>query len=136
VNIDIEIAGTPIPQGSKTPWGSEANKHTKPWRETVARAAAERMNGRGLFDGPVDVEITFIFARPKHHYGTGRNQGVLKPNAPKYMSGMPDLDKLCRAIGDALQGSMVRNDSQVVRLSAVKIYGERGCCYLRIRELV
>jgi crossover junction endodeoxyribonuclease RusA len=38
--------------------------------------------------------------------------------------GSPDIDKVCRAVLDALTGILYRDDAQVVALSAVKTYAD------------
>ena len=49
------------------------------------------------------LDLLFRFPRPRSHFGTGRNAGQLKPSAPFYVRTRPDLDKLARAVGDALR---------------------------------
>jgi Holliday junction resolvase RusA-like endonuclease len=36
----------------------------------------------------------------------------------------PDLDKLIRAVGDSLTGTVITDDSRIVRISARKLYAE------------
>ncbi|HSV08551.1 MAG TPA: RusA family crossover junction endodeoxyribonuclease [Candidatus Binatus sp.] len=133
--VEILIDGTPAPQGSKTPWGSEANANTKPWRGTVAAAGAHVMGERGLLAGALSLEVAFVFPRPKSHYGTGKRSTLLKPSAPTFMPSPPDVDKLVRAIADALQGVVYRNDSQLAVVYARKFYGPRAYCQLVVSEL-
>jgi Holliday junction resolvase RusA-like endonuclease len=83
----------------------------------------------------VVVELAFYFARPKAHYGRGRNAKQLLPSAPKDMATMPDVDKLCRCALDALTGVVIVDDSQVVELSASKLYGEPERLEVGVREL-
>ena len=53
--------------------------------------------------------------RPKSHFGTGRNAGKLKPSAPKYPAVKPDVDKLSRAVHDALTiANVIDDDSRIV----------------------
>lgn len=126
--VTFTVHGVPAPQGSKTRtrWGGmrEANKSTQPWREAVAWKATQAMLGKELLAGPLALEATFYFPRPKTHYGTGRNEGVLKDGAPLYCSTTPDTDKLLRAIGDAMKGIVYRDDAQIARSLAWKLYGE------------
>jgi Holliday junction resolvase RusA-like endonuclease len=133
--VILVIPGIPVPQGSKNPWGGEANKNTKPWRATVAAAAVDGMNGSPLLTGPVAVEAVFCFPRPKSHYRTGRRATELRESAPTYHSGPPDLDKLQRAIGDALEGSVLRNDGQIAKWTTRKLYAEPARCELHIHSL-
>jgi hypothetical protein len=49
----------------------------------------------------------------------------VKDSAPRWKSSAPDLDKLCRAIGDVLeQSAILRNDALIVRWTATKEYGD------------
>jgi Holliday junction resolvase RusA-like endonuclease len=68
-------------------------------------------------DDPCEVAITFHHPRPAAHYGTGRNAGTLKPSAPTWKGTAPDIDKLTRAVLDALTASrVIRDDARVARL--------------------
>lgn len=115
------VPGVPVPQGSKMPWGGEANPHVKSWRASVAAVATDAMPG-GPIDGPVNVIADFYFPRPKAHYGSGRNAARLKPTAPRWHTSTPDLDKLQRALGDAMKGTVLRDDSQVASWHVRKLY--------------
>lgn len=118
--------GVPAPQGSKTHVGGgrliESSRQVGPWRDTVRRAAIEAMAGRPPIEGPVYLVQVFALPRPKSHYGTGRNARRVKRGAPALPSTRPDLDKLVRAVGDALTGVCYRDDAQVVNLCAAKYY--------------
>ena len=132
-SLEFTVIGIPAPQGSKSPWGTEANPNTRPWRATVAanaaQAAVEASNGDfgpvGL-QGAVFLHVSFYFPRPKGHYRTGKRAGELKDNAPEHYAKKPDLDKLLRAIGDALTGTVLRDDAQIVYLAASKRYAAPG----------
>jgi Holliday junction resolvase RusA-like endonuclease len=124
--VEFSVAGVPAPQGSKTrtKWGvREDNPATKPWRTAVAWEATAAMQGRTPLAGPLELAATFYFPRPKNHYGTGKNSGRLKDNAPVWCGTKPDADKLLRAIGDAITGIVCRDDSQIVQITAWKLYG-------------
>lgn len=127
----LEVRGLPAPQGSKRHVGRgimiESSKYVKPWRQDV-RAAAEQwiLTRPGLYpmDGPLSVDMVFSMPRPKGHYGTGRNAGVLKGSAPSYPQGMPDLSKLVRSTEDALTSAgLWKDDSRVVEYGRLaKVY--------------
>lgn len=129
MTVTFTVIGVPAPQGSKNQFGAEANPRTKPWRAAVAAEAAVAGSGyltqRGgaLLSESVKVHARFYFPRPKSHYRTGKNAHELKPNAPLYCSTVPDLDKLQRAIGDALKGVLLRDDSLIVHWDSSKFYG-------------
>ncbi len=131
----FRVPGRPVPQGSKRVVRTKGGKTVMLeqggdrlylWRASVRLAAAD------LFDAPVEayvpvqVRLDFYFARPRDHYGTGRNAGVVKPGAPAFpiggMSG--DVDKLTRACLDAMTGCVYADDSQVIALVATKNYAD------------
>jgi Holliday junction resolvase RusA-like endonuclease len=109
----------------------DANRKSEPWKETVAQEAAAQYRGPAL-DGPLSVEMIFFQARPKGHYGTGRNAGIVKDSAPAYPVGRPDVLKLARAIEDALTGVVYRDDARIVDERIAKRYGDRERVEIRI----
>jgi len=136
VGIEFRVWGVPAPQGSKNQFGGEANPRTKPWRENISVDAANAMMGRELFTGPVMAYVQFRFPRPASHYGSGKNKNKLKASAPVYRDGTPDLDKLLRAVGDAITGFVVRDDRQVVCWVATKVWGGTPGATIRVEPLL
>ena len=114
--ISFFVPGIPAPQGSKTYLGHgrmvESSKRVKPWRADIRAAALQMV--RQPVAGPIRLDLHFVMPRPKSHYGTGRNADKLKPSAPASHVQKPDLDKLVRAVGDALTGVAYVDDSQIV----------------------
>jgi Holliday junction resolvase RusA-like endonuclease len=128
----FSVQGLPISQGSKRPLRNkysgriqmvESSEKLKPWRELVALTASQAMSGPP-FKGPVSIVIRFRFPRPRSHYGTGRNHGTVKASAPFVPIGKPDLDKLQRAVFDALTHVIWLDDAQVVDVVASKVYDD------------
>jgi len=129
------VRGEPAAQGSKTPWGTEANPNLKPWREAVIWEARAAAAGAKL-EGPVLLRLQFVYRRPKAHYRAGRYAGEVKASAPLWKSSTPDLDKLCRAVGDALtQSGVLRDDALVAILEAAKLYGEEPGLTVELRPV-
>ena len=126
----IEVSGEPAPQGSKRYVGRgillETSKKLKPWREAV-RSETQRIIPSPLTGG-VAVRITFRYARPKSHFGTGRNAGVLKDWARNALhTKAPDIDKTARSVLDGLtEGGAFLDDSQVYRLALYKRFIKDG----------
>lgn len=116
--VELFVPGKPAPQGSKRHIGRgiliESSKDLGPWRERVALAAHGAMCGRPLITGPVSVLLIFVLPRPK--------------SAPKRTtppaSKRPDLDKLARAILDAITNVVICDDAQVTNLHAFKRIAE------------
>lgn len=112
----VFISGKPAPQGSKRHLGNgimvESSKAVKPWRVDVAWAAREAF--LSPMDGPVRLELGFVMPRPK---------SAPKKSTPAAVK-RPDLDKLARAVLDAITGVVVVDDSQIVHLVATKRIAE------------
>jgi Holliday junction resolvase RusA-like endonuclease len=128
--LQFFVRGHPRAQGSKRHVGKgvmvEMAKDLGPWRKAITDEAIKAANGTKLFS-PLRVRVIFFFNRPAGHYGTGRNAGNLKPSAPKYREQNPDLDKLLRALFDALVVSgVILDDRFIVRVEAEKRYGDPG----------
>ena len=145
--IFIPVIGIPAPQGSKRHVGNgimiENSKRVKPWRQDVKEAALNHYDGE-IIDQAVEIEIIFLFARPKSHYGTGKNSKKLKPSAPVFVTskGKGDIEKLERATYDSLSqssgGSVIKDDSLVVKNRNMKRYcveGEHQGAKITIRTL-
>jgi crossover junction endodeoxyribonuclease RusA len=138
--ISFVVHGVARPQGSKRHLGKgrfkEASDHVMNWRNAVASEAAKAYKGE-LLTGPLLVTMTFVFPRPKSHFGTGGNADFLKNNAPLYHTSHsgPDLSKLMRAAEDAMQGVIFVNDGQIAKSSLEKPYGAKACAVFTIREL-
>lgn len=128
----VRVNGVPVgqPRPRACVRGGHAHIYNPPtadvWRQAVRLAVARSR----LYMGrePVAVELEFTMPRPKSHGGTGRNTGQLKASAPAFHKGKPDLDNMCKAVLDELQGDgqLVQDDSQVVALKATKRYGDIG----------
>lgn len=111
--------GTPRPQGSKRYVGNgrfvEASD-VKPWRKAIAAAvqlAFEATGDERPFTAPVVVYATFFLPRPK-------SVKRLLPTVP------PDLDKLCRGLGDGMSvdSKALEDDSLIVKWVASKVYAD------------
>lgn len=76
---------------------------------------------------PVGLTARLVFPRPVSHYGTGRNAGVVKPSAPHWHTGRPDLDNILKLVTDALHGRIFANDSQIAKIAEIeKLYADSG----------
>lgn len=123
--LRMDVPGLPAPQGSKSAvqrgghaWVIEggsggARQRLEHWRHAVAAEARtwSRDSGEPPTRQPVTVELTFRMARLAQ-----------MPRRYRFHTSRPDVDKLCRAVLDALTGIVYANDSQVVELTARKAF--------------
>jgi crossover junction endodeoxyribonuclease RusA len=112
--ISFSAEGTPVPQGSMKHIGNGRMIHSRAielatWRALVALAAKQA--GCKPIDSPIIISMRFRLKRPK----------TVKRDHPTVP---PDLDKLVRGVNDGLTGVAFTDDSQIVQLTASKIYSE------------
>lgn len=137
-DVALVVYAKPAPKGSKDYLGQRKSRKTgRMVPKLVESAAADlevldeavswvwrarRPAGWVPLDGPLVADMTFTLARPKNHYGTGRNAGQLKEWAAPLVwhHVYPDTDKLVRGLGDALTKAGVWADD--ARLAAFR-YG-------------
>lgn len=75
--------------------------------------------------GGIQIELEFNMLRPKSHFGTGRNLGILKDSAPKEHLRTPDLDNLVKFVLDAMNGKFYVDDSQIININCKKVYADK-----------
>lgn len=131
MSLHFTAIGMPATKGSTRAFArggrivvTATNPRTKPWEAVVAAAALEA--GAEPLDGPIAVGLVFRLPRPAGHFG----KRGLRPTAPAWPARRPDLDKLIRAVLDALTGICWRDDSRVVEIRATKGYaggGDKPC---------
>lgn len=132
MSVRIVIPGTPASKGSMKCIGRRGkvghvlveSVDNKDWRDAVSTWAGRKLTP---FEArvPLSAEMTFTLDRPRSHYGTGRNAGVLKTSAPAFPVGhnTGDVDKLLRLVLDALQDAgVLPDDCQVIEVTARKVY--------------
>jgi crossover junction endodeoxyribonuclease RusA len=121
VRIEFDVAGVAQPKGSTRafmpkgaafPVVTTTNRSLKAWQYAVQRAAGLEFDRQ--VQGPIALLATFYLPRPK---STRKGSYHLKK---------PDLDKLTRAIGDALTGTAYRDDSEIVSIHTHKCYADDG----------
>ena len=124
--VQFWVAGVPQPQGSMTAQvrGGRAVMYSanaarlRPWRDAVTFQAREAWRAgawQGVpLEGGVNLRLQFAFLRPA---------SAAKRPVPHVK---PDLDKLQRAVLDALTGVVYGDDAQVVSVTASKIYRPSG----------
>lgn len=120
ISLDFFAPGIPRPQGSKRYVGNgrfvEASKDLKPWRASIANVVFSeqvRSGDTSSFSEAVVVSAVFFMPRPKS----------VKRVWPTVV---PDVDKLQRALGDALSvdSNILEDDSLIVAWDAKKVYAD------------
>lgn len=123
VNIPIEPVAKARPRMTRsghvyTPKKTETAESIMRWWAYNAVG----LNEVPVFSGAVHVDIEFIFTKPK---SVKRLRHTVKP----------DLDNLIK-INDAFNGIFWRDDSQIVSISAKKLYGNSGMVRVVVTEII
>ncbi|HEX7098929.1 MAG TPA: RusA family crossover junction endodeoxyribonuclease [Acidimicrobiia bacterium] len=117
--VTFFVHGTPKPQGSKRAFVNkatgraqvvESSKGVGDWRADVRAAAMAEWGEKPPTVRPVAVVVHFYLRRPKRHPKTKQT----------YPTARPDVDKLLRAVLDALTGIVFKDDAQVITLTGTK----------------
>lgn len=123
--LAVYVNGTPKPQGSVRAFAAKGRAYVAAnhsdafvvWRNAIVEKAERVWEGEPL--DAATAEITFFMPMPK--------------STPKYLRGFrphtkrPDLDKLLRAVLDALVAAGVLSDDSVVhQIHATKMYAAPG----------
>lgn len=124
----FDVRGHPTPKGSTTrmpngatlPAGTtESRKRMGQWRDDVKQAAMIAMGEKPPMTGPVRLFVEFALMPPRT--GIPKYKWGWLPHTKK-----PDVDKLLRALNDALTGVVWRDDSQVCVCAINKVYAWDG----------
>lgn len=119
--ITFRVASVPVPKGSMKafvrggrPILTSDNPSLKGW-EAIVRAQAQA-HIPALIPGPVSVSLAFACKR---------TQSLPKRREVAHQT-KPDVDKLARAVLDALTGVAFSDDAQVTKLACTKRYALEG----------
>jgi Holliday junction resolvase RusA-like endonuclease len=118
--FEFVIPGKPYPL--KRPRRASFGGMFDPKENTEAKALVAqiaRLAIRRPIEGPVVLCATFLFERPKSHYGKS-----LKASAPIFHTQRPDVDNLIKTVLDGLNGIAWKDDAQVVEVRGRKEWSD------------
>ena len=125
----FEILGSPIGQGR--PKFSNINGHAKAYDPEKSRnykayvrmlaTQAMKENDFEMITGPCAIKIWAYFDVPKSKSKKFKEAALASKERP---TKKPDADNIVKAILDALNGLMYKDDSCIVELSCVKYYSD------------
>lgn len=103
---------------------TDDNEKGDEWKKIVAACCRQVHTGPPL-EGPLQMDVTFTLSRPQGHFGTGKNEGIVKDSAPAHHITRPDATKLLRCLEDALTSIAYVDDGQIVIQNVLKVYGDK-----------
>lgn len=132
VLLHLQVPGDPVPKGRPrlTVQGGHARAYTpaktRTYEAKIADAARDAFNGEP-YDCPLAVELHASLAVPKSWSKRKRAEaldGTVFPTGPR-----ADCDNIAKAVLDALNGIVWRDDGQIVSLFVSKRYADvPGVC--------
>lgn len=142
--VTFTVPGLPAPQGSKKAFSIkkggqftgqttvvENSKFVGPWRDRVALAAHVAWKGAPILtEVPVFVQIEFVLKRATGTPKTRPTPPAIKNNG--------DLDKLERAVYDAITGVIIADDKLVIEnrnRKRIAEIGEATGAIITVKEL-
>jgi len=138
--ITLEIPGLPVAkQRHRTGKGKTYNPQSEVERAIQWEMKKSLPEDYEITRKPLMMALDAYFPRPMSHYGTGKNEGKLKPSAPKFHTNKPDMDNTCKIYMDCMNKLVYLDDTQVVGFDQC---GKRwidkdlpGRVEIRLREL-
>lgn len=136
--------GRRVPVTRRTATGAEVPvtfhpnpKDTVNWRSDVKSAALAAWDGsRGMFEGPLRMDVAIFVERPKGMVWKTRAMPEVNCTAG------PDRSNVMKSLEDALQGVLYRNDNQLADGRVKKVYcpgpgygDERPRTVVRLEEI-
>lgn len=129
----LTIDGVPVAKGRPRlgRYGTYTPKKTQEYEEYVKMCWVAKYGAIQPAEQPLEVNIVFYMPIPK---------GYSKKQKAEILSGRlkhtkkPDIDNLIKSVLDALNGLAYADDSQIIKVTAVKRYAETGSTELTIKE--
>jgi Holliday junction resolvase RusA-like endonuclease len=129
--FNVFVRGIPKPQGSGRaflnkrtgqPIYVSKTRNVSEWRQAIKDMVAWQWEGPPI-DGAVALSLVFISTRPK------------SAHKRVFHTVTPDVDKLTRAVGDALKGVAYTDDSRVISSAPTKLYGDEPGVHILLWEI-
>lgn len=141
--MQIVVFGAPM--GKERPRASMIGGHariytpkkTQSYESRFAYAWSEKYSNEALTRAPIKVTVRAVFPLSKGDYkkdGTPTKSGFRKLSGDEKPSKRPDIDNICKAVLDGLNGVAFADDSQITLLIATKEYGESPRVEVEIEE--
>jgi Holliday junction resolvase RusA-like endonuclease len=92
------------------------DSNTRNYEELVAKIARDAMGTVEVLETPTAVRITAFYYMPISWSKKKRQQAMLGEIVP----GKPDLDNISKSILDAVQGIVIDDDKNVIKLTVEK----------------
>jgi len=138
-SVIFQVEGTPVPKGRPRFArrgkfvSTYSPKTTVDYESKVSDAAKQAMGSQKPLEGPLLACIYITLPIPAS-YSKKRFNACLSGEERPTKRTHGDIDNLCKAIFDGMNGIIFEDDSQVVSLHATKVYGTAGLVEIMVQE--
>ena len=135
--IEFFVPGTPVGKGRPRAARRGAGvvmftpEKTAGYEALVAATAGNAMRAHQLLDGPLEAVLEMRFPVPASWSKAKRARALA---GVEWHTSKPDADNVAKAVLDACNGVVFRDDSQIVMLTATKEFSETPGVRVVIRE--
>jgi len=129
--LDGEPVGKGRPRFSRQTGHTYTPEKTARFEERLAWAAQSTMNRKPLLEGELAMIVHAYFSVPNsksQKWRTDALAGKIRP-AKK-----PDIDNIIKGVADALNKVVYVDDTQIVMLTAMKLYSDRPRIEIYIKK--
>lgn len=137
-SIELVIEGEPIGKGRPrvTNRGSFAHAYTpsktKNYERLIQNTFLSKYNYEDILQGPIEANIVAYFPIPSSV--SKKKQSLLLNNFEKHTK-KPDIDNVVKSVFDALNNLAFEDDSNIIRVSAKKLYSTNPRVELELKEV-
>ncbi len=109
--------------------GHYTPEKTRSYEGMLRHEATVAMAGRAPFDVPVAIVISAHFDVPASWSKPKRAAALANQSKP---GKKPDLDNIVKAVVDACNGVVFKDDALIVRSECAKVYGATPCVAIEV----
>ncbi len=128
INFEGKLIGKGRPRFGRgrtcTPAKTAAAENDLGWKAKRAMCAAHLQP----LDGPLKLVVTILQERPQ-------SWSKKKATLATFITGKPDADNQIKLIGDALNGIVWLDDSQIAAIDFQRTYGHANRVYIRVDQI-
>lgn len=138
MTVWFDVPGDPVPKGrprfARVGAGVRTftPAKTQSYEQLVSLIARQAMRGRDPMTGPVQVTFSFGFPIPSSWPRKTREAAAMGEIWPTTRC---DIDNACKSVCDGMNGIVYKDDSQIVRLHAVKQYAIEPGCSVKVEPI-
>ena len=133
--LDLRVYGFPVAQGRPRAFKMRGTGQirvydpakSKNWKQDVKTQVLQKLaftSDGGLVEGPLEGYLGFKMPRPKS-----------ARKSDHYPAKRPDLENLSKAVFDAMEGVVYKDDAQIVRAVLEKDYDPQPGVVIQVRAI-